>query len=547
MSDEEKKTISIEEKADAIKSSASLDSIPTMYLPDVFSNEYFFISYSHLDYRNVYIDLLNLQSAGFRFWYDRAMAAGTDWEVVARRNIIPFGCKGVLFYISENSLQSEPLIKELRFAMDCLKPVILVMMPFENDNYVDKNGEKIKGKIFDIGTMFDLLDHNGVNIKNFKNLKQELEELFPSEVIYLPYDMDASKKAEQITNKIKEIPVIKTSLDGGYPDYTLNVEKCNDDSVTELTIDRNIVGKAFDDVNAIVFKDSSFSNSALLKTLNVKSDLINCNRLSVESFAFYNCTNLTEVNVCSPELEYITLSNSSFKNCKSLTTFYRSEDGVINACRLDGDGIFFNCSSLKTINLRKTSRIGNSTFSGCMFLEEVTGLEDVDSVGDDAFNGCMSLTKLDFPKLKEIGDRAFCSCLKLKDVCLHPTLEYVGKNAFVGTSIKDGFTENHVKYWSLDDESGFIEVAIGVDDKTKESYKLDKYFTVIAGGAFEGCKNLKSIKLPPSLKSIGPDAFKDCSSLTVIRIPRSVNVSVMELFLTALRSKKCIYTILAKE
>ncbi|MDF2539881.1 MAG: hypothetical protein K0S76_2902, partial [Herbinix sp.] len=50
--------------------------------------------------------------------------------------------------------------------------------------------------------------------------------------------------------------------------------------------------------------------------------------------------------------------------------------------------------------------------------------------------------------------------------------------------------------------------------------------TVIGGGtyagAFDGCTNLKNIKLPKGLLEIGTNAFKNCNSLTEITIPSTV-------------------------
>ena len=79
-----------------------LDLIPPGYLPDVVTSEYYFVSYSHRDYRLVYSDIFDLQQNGLAIWYDQGIAAGDNWKDTALKYITPFECKGVLFYISDD-------------------------------------------------------------------------------------------------------------------------------------------------------------------------------------------------------------------------------------------------------------------------------------------------------------------------------------------------------------------------------------------------------------------------------------------------------------
>ena len=46
--------------------------------------------------------------------------------------------------------------------------------------------------------------------------------------------------------------------------------------------------------------------------------------------------------------------------------------------------------------------------------------------------------------------------------------------------------------------------------------------TSIGEDAFDGCENLKKVKIPNSVTSIGDGAFSDCSSLKNVKIPNSV-------------------------
>jgi hypothetical protein len=51
--------------------------------PNNFGDEYFFISYSHEDFRFVYKDIFSLQEQQIQVWYDRGMTPGRDWDETA--------------------------------------------------------------------------------------------------------------------------------------------------------------------------------------------------------------------------------------------------------------------------------------------------------------------------------------------------------------------------------------------------------------------------------------------------------------------------------
>ena len=61
----------------------------------------------------------------------------------------------------------------------------------------------------------------------------------------------------------------------------------------------------------------------------------------------------------------------------------------------------------------------------------------------------------------------------------------------------------------------------------------DKYYpvTVISEYAFNGSKQMKSIRLSENLDSIGKQAFRDCQGLTVIVLPKRLRVMADEVFL----------------
>ena len=81
-----------------------------------------------------------------------------------------------------------------------------------------------------------------------------------------------------------------------------------------------------------------------------------------------------------------------------------------------GNGAFYLCSSLTSVN-----------FPVCV------------SIGSDAFNNCSRLTSVSFPACRTIGSYAFYSCYKLRSVSF-PACTTIGSNAFYSCQILDGLS-----------------------------------------------------------------------------------------------------------
>ncbi|RAW47460.1 leucine-rich repeat domain-containing protein, partial [Metamycoplasma hominis] len=74
--------------------------------------------------------------------------------------------------------------------------------------------------------------------------------------------------------------------------------------------------------------------------------------------------------------------------------------------------------------------IGESAFSGCKYLKEVTLNEGLEKIGAEAFERT-NIESITIPGLvKEIGERAFYGCIYLWEVILNEGLEKIGAEAF---------------------------------------------------------------------------------------------------------------------
>ena len=76
---------------------------------------YIFVSYSSADRDIVWRDVEKLQQSGYNIWIDREnLQAGKTWNEKALDAISRLSCKCLIFYLSRNSLRSQPCLEELR-------------------------------------------------------------------------------------------------------------------------------------------------------------------------------------------------------------------------------------------------------------------------------------------------------------------------------------------------------------------------------------------------------------------------------------------------
>ena len=508
--------IGLQEKIKHIKDSDGLKRIPTQYLPEAIENDYFFISYSHKDYKSVYIDLLLLQTNKLQFWYDLEMSVGTSWEIIASRHMVPFQCKGVIFYVSENSLKSNSFIKELEYAKRFNKPIVTINLPFES-NYIF-NGENVKGKVFSAKQMLLIMKENNEEIPEFDERRTVIEEYFPDDVIYLPFEMDPTQKVKQIKLKIRQIPLLEFDEKGA------SITKLNDHDLFGISKDELLSSK---EISLIVSKNL-FANCLHLKKINFGDKAVR-----YDSFSFAKCINLSTIeNTSEKQAE---LYDGAFFECSKLVSFKQNNDCllrgkmVFKGCeslenitincesKVIPDETFSNCSSLKTINFSNQDyleKIGTNAFHSCTLLETISIPNNVAIIDENAFTNCSSLSEVVLSsKITEIGNRAFENCASLKSIILPDSLKLIGYKAFEGC---DSLTFNeHDGILYLPSKSNPYFALIKVLDKEAKQYAIHNECVVIAGGAFEECNGIEEIKIPKTVISIGKRAFYNCQNLIV--------------------------------
>ena len=228
----EEKELTIEEKIENIKNTNSYKDIVIDWFPPYHADEYYFVSYSHRDYKLVFESLHRLQSGAkhINVWYDRDLGVGRDWETEAGNHICNFNCKGVIFFISENAVLSASIHKEIEFVKNNGKEYLSINLPCE----------KIKGhegEYLSASKMLTLLKEQGEKVSNYDAKLEVLGETFNDNITFIPFDEHIDLQIAKIYSlKRQQLLNIKQKTGANHP-YQFDVISLNDINVTEIRED----------------------------------------------------------------------------------------------------------------------------------------------------------------------------------------------------------------------------------------------------------------------------------------------------------------------
>ncbi len=187
---------------------------------------------------------------------------------------------------------------------------------------------------------------------------------------------------------------------------------------------------------------------------------------TIRKWAFYNCKNLSTVNIPA---SVTSIETWVFNGCKSLTsininsgnTVYKSENGIL-----------FN-KSKTTLVIYPQAKPETSY----IIPNSVTNIEKY------SFSSCISLTSVDIPNsVTNIGDAAFENCISLISVDIPNSVTSIGQSAFY-------------------------------DCISLISVDIPNSITSVENFAFYNCKSLISVDIPNSVTSMGDFSFSSCKSL----------------------------------
>jgi hypothetical protein len=304
------------------------------------------------------------------------------------------------------------------------------------------------------------------------------------------------------------LPVHAAILDDlGYTttDGKVTITDCDEAATGELVIPPTIEGNPVTSIGELAFgncftltnitlPDSvvSIGDSAFLSCFSLMSIRIGSGVTSIGESAFIDCFSLTDITFqgAAPTVGDDTFSGVAdgavaYITAEALSSFGDSGDnwnGLILESRIPNDFPL----TWSTDNGEVTITDCNEGATGELVIPPTIEGNPVTGIGDSAFSGCMSLTNITIPNsVTSIGDFSFQFCTSLTSITIPDSVTSIGAEAFNRCTALTSIT-----------------IGNGV--------------TSIGAEAFNRCTSLTSITIPDSVTSIGFLAFYECRSLKSI-------------------------------
>ena len=175
-------------------------------------------------------------------------------------------------------------------------------------------------------------------------------------------------------------------------------------------------------------------------------------------------------------------------------------------------------------NLITINKINNKLIEELIIPEYIEGLL-VSKIGDSAFSDCKKLKNITIPKsVNTIADYAFNDCSSLISINIPESVTYIGSTAFNGCTMLSSITvdKNNKVYDSRDNCNAIIETKENKLIRGSISTIIPNSIISIGDYAFFNCNTLNELTLSDNIVNIGDFAFSGCYYLTNILIPKNV-------------------------
>lgn len=183
------------------------------------------------------------------------------------------------------------------------------------------------------------------------------------------------------------------------------------------------------------FRDTKYAQNGITPWSGIKDQIkkvvVGEGITTIGEYSFYNCTNLTEVQ----------LPSTLKKICGFGVT-----GGANSSSTLASYGAFRNCTALTKITLPQgLEEIDNVAFRDCSALKTISIPDSVTSLGIGSFVHCTSLSRVDFGDgLKDIPVECFYECSNLLTINWGANINTVNEWAFYGTRLNSVEIPNQI-------------------------------------------------------------------------------------------------------
>lgn len=213
--------------------------------------------------------------------------------------------------------------------------------------------------------------------------------------------------------------------------------------------------------------------------------------VSIGKNAFQNCTAITSVTI--PSLVE-SIESNAFWRCTNLATINFAQNSTI--LKEIGQNAFRGTAITSATIPDGVKYIYSSAFQDCPNLTTVILPNEMEELSSNSFSGCTNLTTVNLPEgIYFIRGYLFYGCTSLKSITIPQSVRVIEGHAFRNTGLTSITIPNNVE--------------------------------VIRANAFAECKNLTTVTIPSSVTTTEPSLFQDCTSLTSVNI-QNIEISGYE-------------------
>lgn len=207
-----------------------------------------------------------------------------------------------------------------------------------------------------------------------------------------------------------------------------DITSFTDLTVTASSVSENMEGSIIVH-SAVEFKGKTLSVTTIgdrfiESNQFITSLLISDGIQEIGSFAFNNCSNLSDVSI--PE-SVVVIKNNAFAKCTKIRNIAATGAETI------GDHCFEGCTSIENVIFSTLLNIPSYAFSGCSKLN-VAEFPLAQSIGNSAFTGCAFSSFIVSSSVNEIKSYAFSNCKQLESFIIPNNVRSIGTGVFKGCS-----------------------------------------------------------------------------------------------------------------
>jgi len=489
---------------------------------------YVFVSYSHRDYKAVYRDLAFFSyntKKRVRFWYDEGLKPGEKWFEEAEKMLSNPNCVGVLFYLSENFLKSNSILREIEMVKKYKKPYFTTTLEkgknCAEDYLTSEEDAPILEKVADVFP-------GAATSVPAKSVPDDISsDMLPE--TYSPIH-------EDVLYRIGKIEAAFGVVEEVYSDYTFEdvgdglslVEYKGDDG--DIYIPERVDGKTVVEVRASFNTAHRIYIPRTVKRI-LPTILENFEYTNIKNHGLDDLVRITETLLDiergiipekhDPQVIFGRADHLKFIEVSENNPYFYDKDGVLyiedtllryppkkpwdnkylDGITYIGPGAVFNHHERERPSIPENpptvpatvKEIGNHAFAYCTFWD-IQIAEGVKKIGIGAFAGY--------------------SCLEVEPIgyCLPASIEEIGEYAFKGSNVPSIYIPSKLKTIPRGAFLAFTGEKIAFKHGVKD----------IGERAFAQCKNLKDLIIPSISGRIGEYAFSYCEQLKSMSVPATV-------------------------